>query len=668
MDSSSPGAGLRIPIFWRILGSCLLLSGLLIALSYAYARYRTSQQSRGQFMRELFRRYQSYQDARGHDLYAVTDVVAEDETFRKALSPATGPTAPDALAAAAQRAGELHEMLGERQSIRPDLFIVFDTNGGVVFIPEGSPIGRDDLTALQVVAKVRSGMELTSFLLHKNRIYQIAGAPIRAWGKKDVVVGGMVIGVDLDRYLDSYADRSAKDTTRQDKLTLVRGHEVLASAFPDADWQELATVLQKENRKIAPEGGGTDEMVLFGGTTWDVHEEEISGYAGPDLMPHLATLSLLRDRSRLRAPEGFGFAAIAGGVLALVIASILALWITRPLKKFIAATAEIAAGGADLTKRLPRYSNDEIGDLARNLNRLFDHLHELARGVQAASTQVASSSAEISAASKQMLEGARHQAGKVEGSTAAVTELSASIQQMAGSASNVTKAATQSNELVSAAVDKMAQIRCTVVEARDRILELGASGKRIGGIVEVIRQISEQTSLLALNASIEAAHAGDQGRGFAVVADEVSSLAKRVGTSARDIEELIARLSDQTAAAVTAMGMGTKEVEGGTKLVSATLSSLKEIIDSVRDTATAVQEQALASDEIARNMDDVRAVANEVVQSSEAAALQSDQLFALAHKLEDSVRGFKVAEAPPAPPHRQLAPLKAVDSGRGERM
>src|SRR6185503_8031642 len=111
------------------------------------------------------------------------------------------------------------------------------------------------------------------------------------------------------------------------------------------------------------------------------------------------------------------------------------------------------------------------------------------------------------------------------------------------------------------AIQRLLQIQHAVEEAASRIEALGESGKRIGSIVEVIRHISEQTTLLALNAAIEAAHAGEQGRGFAVVADEVSNLAKRVGRSAKDIEDLIATIREQTTEAVRAMDVGTREVE-----------------------------------------------------------------------------------------------------------
>ncbi len=175
--------------------------------------------------------------------------------------------------------------------------------------------------------------------------------------------------------------------------------------------------------------------------------------------------------------------------------------------------------------------------------------------------------------------------------------------------------------------------------------ELDESSKRVGNIVEVIRQISEQTSLLALNAAIQAAQAGEHGRGFAVVADEVSSLARRAGQSAKDIEGLIQTIKEQTAAAVVSMERGTTEVDSGTQLVSATLADLGHLLGLVRDTAQAVQEQAVVSDEIARNMDAVRGIASEILAGSEESVVQGERLHELAFQLEESIGGFNLTGA-----------------------
>jgi methyl-accepting chemotaxis protein len=150
---------------------------------------------------------------------------------------------------------------------------------------------------------------------------------------------------------------------------------------------------------------------------------------------------------------------------------------------------------------------------------------------------------------------------------------------------------------------------------------------------------------LALNASIEAAHAGEQGRGFAVVADEVSQLARRVGQSAKDIEALIGTITEQTVEAVASMQQVTRQFGEHVRGASVMQESLQQIIAVTQDTARSVQEQAVVSDEIARNMDAVQKIAQEVLGSSEEAVVQGETLHALALKLEELVRGFRIAEA-----------------------
>ncbi|MGE0403903.1 MAG: methyl-accepting chemotaxis protein, partial [Kofleriaceae bacterium] len=139
-----------------------------------------------------------------------------------------------------------------------------------------------------------------------------------------------------------------------------------------------------------------------------------------------------------------------------------------------------------------------------------------------------------------------------------------------------------------------------------------------------------------------AAHAGEQGRGFAVVADEVSSLARRVGQSAKDIEALIQTVKEQTQAAITSMEHGTREVGNGSALVTSTLTGLGQLISVVKETANAVTEQAMVSDEIARNMDAVRHIATDVLSGSEESVVQAERLHELAFELEESIGGFNL--------------------------
>jgi methyl-accepting chemotaxis protein len=650
----------RVPIFWKILGSCLALSGLILLGSYLYAQHKIRKRMTGPELDEQFARYLMVQEDLGRTVGTVAEVISQDESIRDELAAISGTPEADQPMTPDQASHELMDelagydrALSAQSSLMPDVFIVFDANGKELYEGKSSPIHADDLRLLDPVLRVKSGGALyNKTLLHNGHVLQVTAIPINR-PHHDTVVGGVLIGVATERYFMEYMHQSDAHERHQQKLTLVRNGEVLASTFDQSRWQDLAAALKPEKRQHAKDGDHPGQQVAFtdgDDKLWDVYEAPAEGMSGQSSSSNLGTYYIMEARDVRSRLEGISLVAVLVGIGgALVVAGALAMWITSPVKQFISATKAIADGEGDLTKRIDVDCNDELGDLADNLNKLFDNLYTLAHDVQGASFQVGASSAEISAASKQMLEGVKDQAVKIEGSTAAVTELSSSIQQVASNAMEATKVAEQSNTAVSSAMESMQQIRRTVESAADKIQDLGESGKRIGNIVEVIRQISEQTSLLALNASIEAAHAGEQGRGFAVVADEVSSLAKRVGQSAKDIEDLIATIKDQTADAVRAMQTGTREVEAGTGMVTGTLANLKQIIEVIQDTANAVQEQAIVSDEIARNMDAVQKIAGEVLASSEEAVVQGEQLHGLAYQLEESVRGFNLDGTPVAP-------------------
>ena len=629
----------KISVRAKIMMTIIAVSAVVLALG-AYAAFDAleSTQTRGNYLDKHFDKFLRKLQKGGAAEYAAARLIAQDPTLTQGLE-----------AGDAAQVLEAVKRLGDplQGSITPDVLFVTDSTGKAYPV-KGSVKVPKDWQKTRLFQDVREGKPVRGALaIIGGAAYRVSGAAVRGTSG---VAGTVVVGQNLTRFLGEFRDDStSKDPGKQHRVSLVRNGKVVSSALPKKMHQPFEKAI-KAPKEVAE---ATQKVLVLdiGGVVYDFKRADAVGYVGSgDPTSKMGDFYHIRTRAHVAKKVTaitwniaimFGIAA----VIAIVVGYILAVGITRPIQRYIAATEDLAQGQGDLTKRIEIQSRDELGTLAGNLNRVFAKIHSLASGVQRSAFQVGSSSGEISTVSQQMLQGAKDQAGKISDSTAAVTELSSSIQQVAENAAEATKRAKQSGEAVTDAIARLDQIRKTVEDAAARIDTLGESGKRIGNIVEVIRQISEQTTMLALNAAIEAAHAGEHGRGFAVVADEVSSLAKRVGQSAKDIEDLIATIRDQTSEAVHVMEDGTREVEEGTSLVRTTLSDLQTLINVIDDTAGAVQEQAIASDEIARNMDAVQRIASEVLASSENAVAQGDHLQRLADALNESVGGFKIDPA-----------------------
>jgi len=671
----------RMKLWVKIFIACAMITGVAVGATggMSYILLQKGRRDRGNFLRKHLLRYLDYQKGLGASLEAVCRLTVQDPGLRSYLAANAGrPMKPNLQPARTQgakaqtgsplkpgttRIGSLDARpataphpAGEKSldsviqaltaSLDPGLVVLVDAKGRLVRI-QGLPKAAFNPAKQLIISEVLSRMPVSGrILLVANRVFVTSAAP--ATDTSGRVIGALLLGIPIHRYFLDYKQQSDSRPKMQHRLVFTdENYQVLASVFPKEIWPSVATALRPESRKKAWEGRKKIQIIKLADKPYDFYSVPIKGYKGQN-KGTIGRLFILRFRKKdllmaqLLSWIGPALAAIA--VASLLMAWVLSVWITSPIRKFIKATDEIVAGNGDLTKRINIRSKDELGQLADGMNRLFERLASITAQVQEAALQVGTSSTQLCASSQQMLEGAKEQAIKTESSTAAVTELSSSIQQVADNAMETTQVAKRSGDEVSAAVQRMNQIRRSVEDVGQRITRLGESGKRIGKIVEVIRQISEQTSLLALNASIEAAHAGEHGKGFAVVADEVSSLAKRVGQSARDIEELIATITQQTAEAVQTMNAAIQEVEQGTNLVKNTFGDIQRIVEVFQDTAAAVQEQALASDEIARNMDVVQRIAQEVLASSEDAVLQGERLSELAQRLEESVQGFKVAQ------------------------
>ncbi len=330
--------------------------------------------------------------------------------------------------------------------------------------------------------------------------------------------------------------------------------------------------------------------------------------------------------------------------------------ITSSLKSVISSLSDLADGEGDLTVRLSAKSNDEIGELVRCFNRFIEKLQQtikqvvdLALPLSEMASTVSSTAEETNSITMLQQQGAEKAKEAVESLNISVHSVADNAAQAAHSATDTSKVSTHGAEVVAQTVSAIHQLAETVQTSSDVIDQLDNDANQVGVILDVIRGIAEQTNLLALNAAIEAARAGEQGRGFAVVADEVRTLASRTQESTVEIQTTIEKLQAAAKEAVNAMSNGKSLADTSVEQVSAAGKSLDEITSSVAqinlmtsDIANATEAQSDSAKQIVDHVDEISHSTVQTHKASEELANVSADLAHLANDLEIIAKGFKV--------------------------
>lgn len=339
----------------------------------------------------------------------------------------------------------------------------------------------------------------------------------------------------------------------------------------------------------------------------------------------------------------------------VVVGIVLGKVIVKPLNMMKERLKDIAEGEGDLTKKLDESAQDEVGELAHWFNTFVGKLRMLMGQITGATAQLAAAAEQMSAVTSETSQGVKRQQSETDQVATAMNEMSATVQEVARNAAAAASAAHQADEeasngkrVVAQTIEAIDSLASEVEKAAGVIQKLEADSSSISMVLDVIKGIAEQTNLLALNAAIEAARAGEQGRGFAVVADEVRTLAQRTQQSTQEIRQMIERLQLGAGNAVQVMVQGKSQarvsVEQAAK-AGASLESITHVVSTITDMntqiASAAEEQSAVAEEINRNIVNISQVANQTAVGAQQTASASNEMAKLAAQLQLLVGHFK---------------------------
>lgn len=342
--------------------------------------------------------------------------------------------------------------------------------------------------------------------------------------------------------------------------------------------------------------------------------------------------------------------ALGFGLAFLIIRSI-----TIPLEEVRGAIADVERN-SDFTRRANVDSEDEVGQMAKSFNHLVASLQNMARDFLGSTAEVAEAAVNMAATAQQVSAGSSRQSEAASSMAASVEEMTVSISHVSDGARDALEISRKTGDLSSQgesvmhkAMGEMSNIADTVSQASSTIGNLGQQSEQISAVVQVIKDVADQTNLLALNAAIEAARAGEQGRGFAVVADEVRKLAERTTKATEEITAMIGAVQDSARSAVTTMENAVARVGSGVTLaqeagraITEIKGGAKKVVQAVNDISSALAEQTQASNDIAAHVEQVAQMTEENSAAAASSAASSAHVEELSNMMRSTVSKFKV--------------------------
>lgn len=356
--------------------------------------------------------------------------------------------------------------------------------------------------------------------------------------------------------------------------------------------------------------------------------------------------------------DGANLGVISVSVIAALMTILLAWLLTKsivnPLSRAVRVAEEIAAG--DLTRPIEVDGKDEATQLLKALATMQQNLRKTIELISGSATQLASAAEELSAVTEESSRGLQQQNNEIEQAATAVNEMTAAVEEVARNAVSTSEASQQSNQTARQGRDRVVETVKSIqdmtqqIQATTGLVEgLAEQGRDIGKVLDVIRSIAEQTNLLALNAAIEAARAGEAGRGFAVVADEVRALAHRTAQSTTEIEQMVAGIQTRTGDAVQSMSRNTDSTRSTLSLANSAGDALELITEAISQInernlviASASEEQAQVSREVDRNLVNIRDLAAQTAAGANQTSAASHELSRLAVDLKAMVTRFVI--------------------------